>query len=148
MINRLRTCVIRLNYLRKIFPNKMRNWRLNPSSLPSVQDSRRKSYANYATILRLVRRLLPLLNVIKSNFETRKSLLSLPQPKIRTIRIRIVTRILTIKIPEKIILKKVNRVEELLTRKIREKHLSIKIKTEKILSLKIYLKSNSSIAEN
>jgi len=89
-----------------------------------------------------------LLNVIRSNFEIRRSLLSLPQPKIRIIRIRIVVRMLVIKIPERIILKKVNRVEELLTRKARKKHLSIKIKTKRILLLKIYLKSNISIAEN
>ncbi len=55
---------------------------------------------------------------------------------------------LAIKVPEKIILKRVNEVEEFLTRKIRKKHLSIKIKTERILSLKIYLKSNVSITEN
>ncbi len=126
----------------------MRNWRLNPSSLPSVQDSRRKSCANYTTILRLAKRLLPLLNAIKSNFETRRSLLSLPQPKIRTIRIRIVVKMLAIKVPEKTILKKINKIEELLTRKTREKYLSTKIKTKRILPLKIYLKSNISIAEN
>ncbi len=66
----------------------------------------------------------------------------------RIIRIRIAGRMLAIKIPEKIILKKVNRIEELLTRKIKKKHLSIKIKTKKILLLKIYLKSNILIAEN
>ena len=66
----------------------------------------------------------------------------------RTIRIRIVVRILVIKVPEKIILKRINRVEELLTRKIKKKHLSIKIKTKRILPLKIYLKSNISITEN
>src|SRR6266536_592527 len=148
MINRLKTYIIRLNYLRRIFLNKMRNWRFNPSSLSFVQNSRRKFYANYAIILRFVRRLLPLLNVIKSNFEIRRSLLLLPQPKIRTIRIRIVIRMLVIKVPERIMLKRVNRVEELLTRKIREKYLSIKIKTKKILSLKIYLKSNVLITEN
>jgi len=85
---------------------------------------------------------------MRSNFETRRSLLPLPQSKIRTIQIRIAARILAIKIPEKTILKRVNRVEELLTRKTRKKHLSTKIKTKKILLLKIYLKSNISIAEN
>ena len=55
---------------------------------------------------------------------------------------------LAIKIPKKIILKRVNRVEKLLTRKIREKYLSIKIKTKRILFLKIYLKPNVSITEN
>ncbi len=148
MINRLKTYIIRLNYLRRIFLNKMRNWRFNPSSLSFVQNSWRKSCANYAITLRLVKRLLPLLNAIKSNFETRRSLLPLPQPKIRTIRVRITARILAIKIPEKTILKKINKIEELLTRKTREKHLSIKIKTKKILPLKVYLKSNISITEN
>src|SRR6266536_169471 len=148
MINRLRTCVIRLNYLRRIFLNRVRNWRFNPSSLPSVRDFRRKSCANYAIILRLARRLLPLLNAIRSNFEIRKNLLSLSQLKMRTIRIRIVARILAIKIPERIILKRVNRIEELLTRKIKEKYLSIKIKTKRILLLKIYLKLNVLITEN
>ena len=66
----------------------------------------------------------------------------------RTIRIRIVVRILVIKVPEKIILKRINRVEELLTRKIKKKYLSIKMKTKKIFLLKIYLKSNILIAEN
>ena len=89
-----------------------------------------------------------MLNAIRSNFETRRSLLSLPQPKIRTIRIKIAARMLAIKIPKKTILKRVNRVEELLTRKIREKYLSIKIKTKRILLLKIYLKSNISITKN
>jgi len=55
---------------------------------------------------------------------------------------------LAIKIPERIILKKINKVEKLLTRKAREKHLSIKIKIERILPLKIYLKSNVLITEN
>ncbi len=55
---------------------------------------------------------------------------------------------LAIKIPERIILKRVNRVEKLLTRKIKEKYLSIKIKMKRILLLKIYLKSNILIAEN
>jgi len=55
---------------------------------------------------------------------------------------------LAIKVSERIILKKVNKVEELLTRKVREKYLSIKIKMERILSLKIYLKSNILITEN
>ncbi len=55
---------------------------------------------------------------------------------------------LAIKISEKIILKRVNGVEELLTRKAKEKYLSIKIKTKRILLLKIYLKSNILIAEN
>ena len=64
------------------------------------------------------------------------------------IRIRIVIRMLVIKVPERIMLKRVNRVEELLTRKIRKKYLSIKIKTKRILLLKIYLKSNVSITEN
>ena len=85
---------------------------------------------------------------MRSNFEIRRSLLPLPQPKIRTIRIRIAVRMLAIKIPERIILKRINRVEELLTRKIKKKHLSIKIKTKRILLLKIYLKSNISITEN
>ncbi len=85
---------------------------------------------------------------MRSNFETRRSLLSLPQPKIRIIRIRIVVRMLAIKIPEKTILKKINKIEELLTRKIKKKYLSIKIKTKRILSLKIYLKSNVLITEN
>jgi len=89
-----------------------------------------------------------LLNAIKSNFEIRRSLLPLSQLKIRTIRIRIAVRMLAIKIPEKIILKRVNRIEKLLTRKIKEKYLSIKIKTKRILLLKIYLKSNVSITEN
>ena len=66
----------------------------------------------------------------------------------RTIRIRIVIRMLAIKVPERIILKRVNKVEEFLTRKIREKYLSIKIKMKRIFSLKIYLKSNVLIAEN
>ena len=145
MINRSRTCVIRLNYLKRIFPNKVRNQRLNPSSLPSVQDSRRKSCANYAAILRLAKRLLPLLNAIKSNFEIRRNLLPLPQLKMRTIRIRIAARMLAIKISERIMLKRVNKIEELLTRKVREKYLLIKIKTKRILPLKIYLKSNISI---
>ena len=87
-------------------------------------------------------------NAMRSNFEIRRSLLPLPQPKMRTIRIRIAVRMLAIKISERIILKRVNEVEELLTRKIKEKYLSIKIKTKRILSLKIYLKSNVSIAEN
>jgi len=89
-----------------------------------------------------------LFNAIRSNFEIRRSLLSLPQPKIRTIRIRIVVRMLIIKVPERIILKRINKIEELLTRKIRKKYLSIKIKTKRILFLKIYLKSNISITEN
>jgi len=89
-----------------------------------------------------------LLNAIKSNFEIRRSLLPLSQLKIRTIRIRIAVRMLAIKIPEKIMLKRVNRIEKLLTRKIKEKYLSIKIKTKRILLLKIYLKSNVSITEN
>jgi len=55
---------------------------------------------------------------------------------------------LAIRVPKKIILKRVNKVEELLTRKVREKHLSTKIKTERILLLKIYLKLNILIAEN
>jgi len=55
---------------------------------------------------------------------------------------------LAIKIPERIMLKRVNRIEELLTRKVRENYLSIKIKTKRILLLKIYLKSNVLIAEN
>ncbi len=89
-----------------------------------------------------------MLNAIRSNFETRKSLLLLPQPKMRTIRIRIVIRILIIKIPERTMLKRVNKIEKLLTRKIKKKHLSTKIKTKRILPLKIYLKSNISITEN
>ncbi len=89
-----------------------------------------------------------MLNAIKSNFEIRRSLLPLSQLKIRTIRIRIAVRMLAIKIPEKIMLKRVNRIEKLLTRKIKEKYLSIKIKTKRILLLKIYLKSNVSITEN
>jgi len=55
---------------------------------------------------------------------------------------------LAIKISERIMLKRVNGVEELLTRKIREKYLSIKIKMKRIFLLKIYLKSNVLIAEN
>ena len=55
---------------------------------------------------------------------------------------------LAIKISKRIILKRVNRVEELLTRKVREKYLSIKIKTKRIFFLKIYLKSNILITEN
>jgi len=89
-----------------------------------------------------------LFNAIKNNFEIRRNLLLLSQLKIRIIRIRIVVRILAIKIPERIILKRVNGVEKLLTRKIRGKYLSIKIKTERILPLKIYLKSNVLIIEN
>ena len=89
-----------------------------------------------------------MLNAMRSNFETRRSLLPLSQPRIRTIRVRIITRMLAIKIPERIILKKINKVEKLLTRKAREKHLSIKIKTKRILLLKIYLKSNVLITEN
>ena len=85
---------------------------------------------------------------MRSNFETKRSLLLLSQLKIRIIRIRIAVRMLAIKIPERIMLKRVNRVEEFLTRKVREKYLSIKIKTERILFLKIYLKSNVLIAEN
>ena len=87
-------------------------------------------------------------NAIRSNFEIRRSLLLLPQLKMRTIRIRITIRMLAIKISERIMLKRVNRVEELLTRKVREKYLLIKIKTKRILLLKIYLKSNVLIAEN
>ncbi len=87
-------------------------------------------------------------NAMRSNFEIRRSLLLLLQLKIRTIRVRIVVRMLAIKVSERIILKKVNKVEELLTRKVREKYLSIKIKMERILSLKIYLKSNILITEN
>ena len=89
-----------------------------------------------------------MLNAIKSNFEIRRSLLPLSQLKIRTIRIRIVVRILAIKVPEKIMLKRVNKIEELLTRKVKEKYLSIKIKTKRFFFLKIYLKSNVLIAEN
>ena len=85
---------------------------------------------------------------MRSNFEIRRSLLLLSQLKIRIIRIRIVVRMLTIKVPERIILKRVNRVEELFTRKIKEKYLSIKIKTKRILPLKIYLKLNVLITEN
>ncbi len=55
---------------------------------------------------------------------------------------------LVIKIPERMMLKRVNRGEEFLTRKVREKYLSIKIKMKRILFLKIYLKSNILIAEN
>ncbi len=66
----------------------------------------------------------------------------------RIIRIRIIVRILAIKIPERIILKRVNKIEELLTRKVREKYLLIKIKMKRILLLKIYLKSNILITEN
>ncbi len=103
---------------------------------------------NYATILRFAKKLLPLLNAIKSNFEIRRNLLLLPQPKMRTIRIRIVTRILVIKISERIMLKRVNKIEEFLTRKVREKYLSIKIKMKRIFLLKIYLKSNILITKN
>ncbi len=77
IINRLRTCVIRSNCLKRIFLSRVRNWRFNSSSLSFVQDSRRKSCANYAVILRLARRLLPLFNIMRSNFEIRRSLLSL-----------------------------------------------------------------------
>ena len=66
----------------------------------------------------------------------------------RIIRIRIIVRILAIKIPERIILKRVNKIEKLLTRKAKKKYLLIKIKMKKILPLKIYLKSNISITEN
>ncbi len=148
MINRSRIYVIRLNYLKRIFLSRIRNQRFNPSLLSSVQDFRRKFCANYAVILRFVRRLLSLFNAIKSNFEIRRSLLLLPQLKIRTIRVRIVIRILAIKVSERIMLKRVNEVEEFLTRKVRGKYLLIKIKTERILSLKIYLKSNVLITEN
>ena len=61
-----------------------------------------------------------MLNVIRSNFEIRRSLLPLPQPKIRIIRIRIAARMLIIKIPEKTILKRVNKIEEFFTRKARD----------------------------
>ncbi len=148
MINRLRICVIRLNYLRGIFLNKIRNWRFNSSLLSFVQDFRRKFCANYAIILRLVKRLLSLLNVIRSNFKIRKILLSLSQLKMRTIRIKIIVKILAIKIPKKIILKRINKIEKLLTRKIKKKYLLIKIKIKKILPLKIYLKLNISITKN
>ncbi len=126
----------------------MRNWRFNSFLLFFVQDFKRKFCANYAIILRLARKLLSLFNFIKSNFEIRKNLLLLPQSKIRTNRIKIVVRILIIKIPKKIILKRVNKIEKLLTRKIREKYLLIKIKIKRILLLKIYLKSNILITEN
>src|SRR6266536_1069401 len=49
----------------------------------------------------------------------------------RTIRIRIAVKILIIKIPEKIMLKRVNRVEKLLTRKVRKKKFIDKDKNEK-----------------
>jgi len=52
------------------------------------------------------------------------------------------------KIPERIILERVNRVEELFTRKVREKYLLIRIRIERILFLKIYLRSNVLIAES
>ncbi len=66
----------------------------------------------------------------------------------RTIQIRIVAKILVNKIPKKIILKRVSRVEKLLTRKIKKKYLSIKIRIKKILPLKIYLRSNVLITKN
>jgi len=47
---------------------------------------------------------------------------------------------LAIKVPEKIMLERVNGVEELLTRKVRGKYLLIKIRMERILPLKIYLR--------
>jgi len=52
------------------------------------------------------------------------------------------------KVPERIILERVSEVEEFLTRKIRKKHLSIRIRMERILSLKIYLRSNVLITES
>ncbi len=52
------------------------------------------------------------------------------------------------KVPERTILERVSRVEELFTRKVREKYLSIRIRMEKILPLKIYLRSNILIAES
>ncbi len=55
---------------------------------------------------------------------------------------------LAIKIPEKTILKRVNKIEEFFTRKTRKKHLSTKIKIKRILLLKIYLKSNILITKN
>ncbi len=55
---------------------------------------------------------------------------------------------LAIKVPERIILKRVNKIEKLLTRKVRKKYLSIKIKMKRIFSLKIYLKSNILITKN
>ena len=66
----------------------------------------------------------------------------------RTIQVRIVVRILANKVSEKIMLERVSEIEELLTRKVREKYLSIRIRMERILFLKIYLKSNVSITEN
>ncbi len=55
---------------------------------------------------------------------------------------------LAIKVSERIMLERVSGVEELLTRKVREKYLSIKIRMERILSLKIYLRLNVLIAES
>jgi len=52
------------------------------------------------------------------------------------------------KVPERIMLERISGVEELLTRKVREKYLSIRIKMERILPLKIYLRSNILIAES
>jgi len=44
------------------------------------------------------------------------------------------------KVPERIISERVNKIEEFLTRKIKGKYLLIRIRTEKTLLLKIYLK--------
>jgi len=52
------------------------------------------------------------------------------------------------KVPERIMLERVSKIEELFTRKIREKHLSIRIRMERIFSLKIYLRSNVLITES
>ena len=45
-------------------------------------------------------------------------------------------------------LKRVNKIEEFLTRKVRKKYLSIRIRMERIFFLKIYLRSNVLIAES
>jgi len=66
----------------------------------------------------------------------------------RTIQIRIVIRMLANKVSEKIILERVSGGEELFTRKVREKYLSIRIRMERILSLKIYLRSNILITKS
>ncbi len=52
------------------------------------------------------------------------------------------------KVPERIMLEKVSGVEEFFTRKVKEKYLLIRIRMERILPLKIYLRSNVLIAES
>ncbi len=66
----------------------------------------------------------------------------------RTIQVRIVVRILANKVSEKIMLERVSGIEKLLTRKVREKYLSIRIRIERIFFLKIYLRSNVLITES